>query len=57
VGISAMSMPPQWKRGGGSAALLESVHYRGGWQRFFSRLSLTATPLAILASALITIPD
>jgi hypothetical protein len=37
--------------------LLESVHYRGGWQRFFSRLSLTATPLAIIASALITILD
>jgi len=34
---------------------LESVHYRGGWQRFFSRLSLTATPLAIVANALISI--
>jgi hypothetical protein len=37
--------------------LLESVHYRGGWQRFFSRLSLTATPLAIVANALISIID
>lgn len=35
--------------------LLESVHYRGGWQRFLRNLSLTTTPLAILASALITI--
>lgn len=35
--------------------LLESVHYRGGWQRFFSRLSLTATPLAIVANALISV--
>jgi hypothetical protein len=35
--------------------LLESVHYRGGWQSFFSRLSLIATPLAIVANALISI--
>ncbi|HUC06636.1 MAG TPA: hypothetical protein VMR96_00975 [Solirubrobacterales bacterium] len=35
--------------------LLESVHYRGGWQRFFRNLSLTATPLAIVANALISI--
>jgi hypothetical protein len=35
--------------------LLESVHYRGGWQRFFSRLSLVATPSAIVANALISL--
>ncbi len=35
--------------------LLESVHYRGGWQRFFRNLSLIATPLAIAANALITL--
>ncbi len=35
--------------------LLESVHARGGWQRFFRTLSLTATPLAIVANALITL--
>jgi hypothetical protein len=37
--------------------LLESVDYHGGWQRFFRNLSLTATPLAILVNALITILD
>ena len=37
--------------------LLESVNYHGGWQRFFRNLSLTATPLAILANALISILD
>lgn len=35
--------------------LLESVNYHGGWQRFFRNLSLTATPLAILVNALISI--
>jgi len=35
--------------------LLESVHYRGGWQRFFRNLSLAATPLAVIANALISI--
>ena len=35
--------------------LLESVHYRGGWQRFFRNLSMVATPLAICANALITL--
>ncbi len=35
--------------------LLESVGHRGGWQRFFRTLSLTATPLAILVNGLITI--
>lgn len=35
--------------------LLESVGARGGWQRFFSRLSLLGTPLAIVANALITL--
>jgi len=35
--------------------LLESVHYRGGWQRFFRNLSMVATPLAIAANALITL--
>lgn len=34
--------------------LLESVHYRGGWQHFFRNLSLTATPLAIAVNAAIT---
>lgn len=35
--------------------LLESVHYRGGWQRFFRNLSLVATPVAIVANAAISI--
>lgn len=35
--------------------LLESVDYHGGWQRFFRNLSLTATPLAVVANALISI--
>lgn len=34
--------------------LLESVRYRGGWQRFFRNLSATATPAAVIANALIT---
>jgi hypothetical protein len=37
--------------------LLESVDYHGGWQRFFRNLSITATPLAILVNALISILD
>lgn len=35
--------------------LLESVHYRGGWQHFFRNLSLTATPSAIVVNAAITL--
>jgi len=35
--------------------LLESVHARGGLQRFFRNLSLTATPLAVVANGLITL--
>lgn len=35
--------------------LLESVHYRGGWQQFFRDLSLTATPAAIVATGLISL--
>ena len=35
--------------------LQESVHYRGGWQRFFRNLSLVATPAAIVANALISL--
>ena len=35
--------------------LLESVHARGGLQRFFRNLSMTATPLAVLANGLITL--
>jgi hypothetical protein len=35
--------------------LLESVHARGGLQRFFRNLSMTATPLAIVANGLITL--
>lgn len=35
--------------------LLESVHYRGGWQHFFRNLSLTATPMAIVVNAAITL--
>lgn len=35
--------------------LLESVHYRGGWQRFFRTLSLVVTPVAIVANGLISL--
>lgn len=35
--------------------LLESVHYRGGWQRFFRNLSMVATPAAIVVNALISL--
>lgn len=35
--------------------LLESVHYRGGWQRFFRILSLTVTPVAIVVNGLISL--
>lgn len=35
--------------------LLESVRYRGGWQRFLRNLSLTATPLAVVANTLIAL--
>lgn len=35
--------------------LLESVHYRGGWQHFFRNLSLIATPTAIVVNAAITL--
>jgi len=35
--------------------LLESVHYRGGWQRFFRNLSIVATPLAVIANASISL--
>lgn len=37
--------------------LFESVHYRGGFQRFFRNLSLTATPLAIVVIGAITLFD
>jgi hypothetical protein len=37
--------------------LLESVHYRGGWQRFFRSLSLTVTPVAIVVNGLISLID
>lgn len=33
--------------------LFESVHYRGGFARFFRYLSLTGTPAAIVANPLI----
>lgn len=33
--------------------LFESVHYRGGFARFFRYLSLTGTPAAIVANLLI----
>lgn len=33
--------------------LFESVHYRGGWEKFFRGLALIGTPLAILANLLI----
>ncbi len=35
--------------------LLESVHSRGGWQRFFRNLSLVATPTAVIVNGLITL--
>jgi len=35
--------------------LLESVHYRGGWQHFLRNLSMIATPLAIVANLLLTL--
>lgn len=35
--------------------LLESVEYRGGWQRFFRDLSALATPLAVIANGLISL--
>jgi len=38
----------------GALLLMESVGYRGPFERFFARLSLVGTPLAIVASALIT---
>lgn len=37
--------------------LFESVHYRGGFQRFFRNLSMTATPLAIVVVGAITLFD
>jgi hypothetical protein len=37
--------------------LLESVSYRGGWQRLFRNLSIVGTPLAILANLLILVLD
>ncbi len=33
--------------------LFESVHYRGGWEKFFRDLALIVTPLALLANLLI----
>lgn len=33
--------------------LFESVHYRGGWERFFRTLALVGTPLAVLVNLLI----
>jgi hypothetical protein len=38
----------------GGLLLMESVGYRGPFERFFARLSLIGTPLAIVASALIS---
>jgi hypothetical protein len=35
--------------------LLESVRYRGGWQRFLRNLSLVATPPAVLANLALTL--
>lgn len=35
--------------------LFESVHYRGGFQRFFRDLSMTATPLAVLVVGAISL--
>jgi GABA permease len=33
--------------------LFETVHYRGGWEKFFRTLALVGTPLAVLANLLI----
>ncbi|MEZ5077743.1 MAG: hypothetical protein R2725_09890 [Solirubrobacterales bacterium] len=33
--------------------LFESVHYRGGWERFFRTMALVGTPAAIVANLLI----
>ena len=38
----------------GGLLLMESVGYRGPFERFFARLSLIGTPLAVVASALIS---
>jgi hypothetical protein len=38
----------------GALLLMESVGYRGPFERFFARVSLIGTPLAIIASALIS---
>ena len=38
----------------GALLLMESVGYRGPFERFFARISLIGTPLAIVASALIS---
>jgi hypothetical protein len=38
----------------GALLLMESVGYSGPFERFFARLSLIGTPLAIVASALIS---
>jgi hypothetical protein len=38
----------------GALLLMESVGYRGPFERFFARLSLIGTPLAIVASVLIS---
>lgn len=35
--------------------LFESVHYRGGWERFFHTLALVGTPLAVLANLAILV--
>jgi hypothetical protein len=35
--------------------LLDSVGYHGGWQRFFRRLSLIATPAAVIANLVLTL--
>jgi hypothetical protein len=37
----------------GALLLMESVKYRGPFERFFSRLSLYGTPLAVVASLLV----
>jgi hypothetical protein len=34
---------------------MESVGYRGPFERFFARLSLIGTPLAIAAATLLTV--
>ena len=35
--------------------LMESVRYRGGFQKFFRDLAMVGTPLAIVVNALIVI--